>query len=419
MKIAIIGGGITGLVLAYLLSRNNQITIFESAQTLGGLADTIKIEGNKIEKFYHHIFTNDKDLIDLLTELGINNKLRWHETDNALYLNNYIPFSTAWDLLKLSELNIVDKIRLGLMTLSANKNYYDKLLDKITAKNWVIKNAGSNVYRFLWEPLLKSKFDDEADNISALWLKNKIKLRGRSRRQIFSKETFGYIDGSLSILIDALTQRIKENHGKIVLNKTIEKMIWKKTGILIENQRFDRVIFTGPDTKFNKILTTRINNKPVKYMANVCAIFLLKKSFSKYYWTTILDDGFPFIALIEQTNMIKNHYRGKKLLYVSRYLKADNPLFNMTDVEIKNIFFKFLLKINPKFKKQNILAYKIFKAQYAQPVINKNYFKTIKPFETKYKNIYLVNMTQIYPEDRGINYAIKLAKRATKEIFDE
>lgn len=419
MKIAIIGGGITGIVLAYLLSKNNQITIFESSQNLGGLAETVKIGDDRIEKFYHHIFTNDKDLLDLLEELGISNKLKWYETDNALHLNDYIPFSTAWDLLKLSKLNIVDKIRLGLITLNANKNNDDKLLDKMTAKDWVIKKAGNNVYKYLWGPLLKSKFDSEADNISALWLKNKIKLRAKSRQYIFSKETFGYIDGSLSVLIDTLVQRIKENHSKIILNHKVGRIVKKNNKILIMNQNFDKLIFTGPDADLFEMIPLKNNNRPINYMANICALFVLEKPFSKYYWTTILDDGFPFIALIEQTNMIKNHYHGKKLLYISRYLKADNSLFNMVDIEIKNIFLKFLFKINPKYKKQNILDYKIFKAQYAQPIIDKNYLKIIKPFKTQFKNIYLVNMTQIYPEDRGVNFAIKLAKRAAKEIFDE
>lgn len=419
MKIAIIGGGLTGLVLGYKLSRHHQVTIYESSKSLGGLTSTFKIGDSQIEKYYHHIFTGDKDLQDLLKELKLINKLKWYETNNALHLDSFKPFATVWDLLNLSDLNLIDKIKLGLLTLNANKDSNDKLLDKITAKNWVLKKAGSKIYKYLWEPLLKSKFDSEAKNISALWLKNKIKLRSKSRRHFFSKETFGYLDGSFSVLIDTLVKKIKKNQGKIILNYEVNQIVKKDDKVIIKKQSFDKLIYTGPDEKLYQMLQLAKTIKSIPYMANICALFILKKSFTKYYWTTVLDSDYPFIALIEQTNMIKNRYNHKKLLYVSRYLKADNPLFKMTNTDIKKLFIKFLLKINPEFNKKDILECKISKAEYAQPIIKKNYFKNIKPFKTQFENIYLVNMTQIYPEDRGINHAVRLANIAIKEIFDE
>jgi protoporphyrinogen oxidase len=106
-RIAIIGGGVTGLVAAYrLLKKGYEVTVFEKSDSLGGLLGDFKIEGEPIEKAYHHIFKTDKYIIDLIEELGLAKKLKWYESKTGLYFDKKIyPFAGAIDLLKFKQLN--------------------------------------------------------------------------------------------------------------------------------------------------------------------------------------------------------------------------------------------------------------------------------------------------------------------------
>ena len=78
MKIGIIGGGIAGLTAGYRLSKEGvNVILFEKDKVLGGLAGVIKIDDFLIEKYYHHIFTTDFEIIRLIEDLGLQEKLTW------------------------------------------------------------------------------------------------------------------------------------------------------------------------------------------------------------------------------------------------------------------------------------------------------------------------------------------------------
>ena len=122
-KILVVGGGITGLVAAYrLLQKKCQVTLVEKYESLGGLLVAFKIKDTYLEKTYHHIFRTDKEIIALIDELGLSKKLKWYESKTALYYKGKIyPFAGAIDLLKFKPLNLIDKLRLGLVKIYLEK----------------------------------------------------------------------------------------------------------------------------------------------------------------------------------------------------------------------------------------------------------------------------------------------------------
>ena len=119
MNISIIGGGITGLSVAYYLSKEGfDVTVYESSYFFGGQASSIKLDNYFIERGYHHIFRNDFEIINLIDELGLNESLEWHKSSVGMYSDKTLyKFSTPLDLLKYKPISLINRIRLGLLSL--------------------------------------------------------------------------------------------------------------------------------------------------------------------------------------------------------------------------------------------------------------------------------------------------------------
>lgn len=424
MNIGIVGAGVSGLVSAYELAKNKcKVTVFETLSEPGGLTGTIKIGNEHIEKYYHHIFISDVEVTNLIEELGLASKLKWVSPKSGIFINNKLyPLSTPIDLLKFKEISLTGRLLLGISILRARfiKNW--RSLENINAKDWVIKNSGKSVYDKLWGPLLNSKFDESADNVSSVWLWNKFKLRGSSRGDSSGREVFGYLEGSFMVIYQKLIEEIKRMGGEIHYSSTVRKIVPKKDkslDVITDNntQNFDRVITTcAPEifNSFNSALPSDYSLKlnKIKYKANICAIFELSRKLSNYYWITVAQKDNPFVLIAEHTNLVSPEPYGSHLIYLSRYIDKNNELYSLPDKEIFEIFLKSLIKMFPDLKREEIKDYHIHKADFAQPVVVKNY-STIKPdIKTPVDNLYMINMSQIYPQDRGQNYAIKLGREA-------
>lgn len=417
-KVSIIGGGITGLVTACeLLKRGYKVEVYEASSKLGGLLAKTKMGKEDIEYIYHHIFTSDDYVLDLLDELNLKDDLKWYSPKNGLYIDSKIyPFTSPLDLLKFKPIPFIGRVRTGLSVLEASRvKNYDQL-ERITAKSWLVKKSGSKSYSVLWKKLLESKFDDDADKVSAVWIWNKFKLRGNSREKV-SSEKLGYLDSSFSKIIDVLANKIKQNGGRIVLNSEVIKVsegeltVLKngkketvKTDIIISSTAtpvFAKII-KGQDKEYDKLLSK------IEYKANICMILNIKNSLSNYYWTTVCEDA-PFVLVIEQNNLVGNKKYNGKVIYLSKYLSVKNKMWNYSDEEVFKEFTSYLSKMFPHFSSDDVNSYEIFRSAYSQPVINLNYSQMKPSIQTPFKGIYLAGMSQIYPEDRGVNYAIRLA----------
>lgn len=430
-SIAIIGGGITGLVAGYhLVNHGYCVDIYEKEKQLGGLITDIIIGQQKIETLYHHIFTQDYEAIDLIAKLGLSQKLIWHNPHNGIYINNRLySFSTPSDLLLFPELSLIDRIRFGWLVFKSRlktKNIFE--LEKISAKEWVIQEAGHKVYQTIWRPLLLSKFDNNGDDISALWLWNKIKLRGSTRNKNLQRECLGYLSGGFTQIINKLSQKIRDEGNSIYLSSPVNSITPVNNKFLIKTLKtkkiYSKIIFSASPNVFSQIVNElplhylqRI--KKVQYQANICLLLSCTKPISPYYWLTITDQKIPFVAFIEHTNLFPDNRYQSHIAYLSRYLSSNNPIFRKTDKEIYYLFIADLQKIFPRFDPEIIKKFNISRQLYSQPIIIKNYSKYKPEFITPIKNIYLASMSQIYPEDRGINFAIKTGYTVASIVMKE
>jgi len=427
--IGILGGGALGLAAAYKLTQQGySVEILERLEYRGGLAGCIQVGGANIERFYHHFFLSDTTLIQMCEELGIGENLLWLDSKIGHYCEGKIyPFGTAAEILQFSPLSFLNRLRFGLSGLYLSKLSDRKMLDTTTARDWFIKYSGKEAYEKVWEPLLIHKFGKHHAQLPIAWLWKKLQLRGSSRKSRTSKEKLGYLKGSLAVFNDAITKKIEAQGGRFVHGVNVKKIKQAGEKILVETEsktfEYDKVIATFAPEIFTSItenLSAEYLNKAKNlfYTGVVCTILVLKKSFTPFYWINIADTQLPFNGLIEQTNFLpKEMYGNKHVLYLSNYCYTEHPHYSMPQDELMKIYIAGLKKVNPGFDENDIEEVIMTRAAYAQPVVRVNYPDLIPPLETNIKGLFNVSMAHLFPEDRGVNYSLRLGLEIADRII--
>lgn len=421
MKIAVVGGGLTGLTSAYLLLKSgHQVIVFEKENSLGGLASSFKENGWawSLEKFYHHFFTSDFALTNLVKDLKIEDKLFFKKPKTSVMVDGKIyQFDNPKSILLFPKLNIFDKARTAFVAAILKLNNNWKQLEKFPASSFIKKTMGKNVYKLIWKPLLESKFGKEFKTIPASWFWTRVKKRSFS---------LGYFEGGTQTLIDNLEKNIVKNKGNIFLNLEVKaiKKIKDKLEVKTKKEKvlFDKVIVTTSPTSLSEISPDLSKKEKVylsslKYLGSLCLILSLKKTFLKNgtYWLNVNNSSYPFVAVVEHTNFVnRKNYGNDVLLYIGGYYAADNPIYSLSKEKILKKFTPFLKKINPEIK---IKKSWVFKEKYTQPVACLNYSLNLPKITTSVPGLYWASLHHVYPEDRGINYAIKLGETIANEIL--
>jgi protoporphyrinogen oxidase len=436
MNIGIIGGGIAGLTAAYKLSeKGHKVTLFEKEAYLGGQVATFEVEGERLERFYHHIFTSDVDIIQLVDELGLSEKLLWLDSKVGFFHGERIyDFVTPMDLLRFSPVGLTDRVRMGIISLYLRRHKNWHSFEKTTAREWLIRYGGRRNYDVVWGPLLRGKFGTSSDEVGMVWFWGKIHLRFASRSKGMGQERLGYLKGSFGHLIDVIAQRILAAGGTIHRNSPVSRIVMeqgKAAGMEVSQDGsagfhpFEAIIATVPSLIFLDLVPQLAGDyaaklKKTRYQAAVCLVIILKKSLSHIYWMNISDSSAPFLAAIEHTNLIDSSiYGGKHILYLSNYLSKDSSLYRASADELLAVYLPHLKRINPEFDPNWIDSYHRFSDDAGQPIVTTNYSQQIPEHRTPIAGLYLANTTQIYPEDRGLNYSIRLGMNISKTVSNE
>ena len=422
-RIGVIGGGFAGLTAAYRLAMAGYpVTLWERNQ-YGGQAGTFAVGDTQLEIFYHHLFQSDQDIADLAEELGIGDKLLWLPSNVGYFIDGEIhPLNGALDVLKLSPLPFHDRIRLGAVTFYLQHVKDWKKYEHVTAHHWLERALGRRAYDKTLGAQLRAKFGRYHDEVAMVWFWGKIWLRTTSRKNPLDQEKLGYFSGSFRTMVDALVSGCENAGVDMRLGDPITSLEQHASGQgwSVETagretpEQFDALIATVPSPVFQKMVpelseeyTQRLN--ALKYEAAVVAILELDRPLSDIYWLNIADDDLPFTGIVEHTNFIDpSVYDGRRFLYLSKYLEPDHPYFSMDDEELLNEYVPHLRKVNPEFDSSWIQNSWVFRERAAQPIIPLNYSEQIPSHRTPLQGLYLANTTQIYPEDRGTNYSVRL-----------
>lgn len=427
-QVTIVGGGFTGLAAAYeLVKKGVGVTVLEAEGEIGGLAAAFDVGGEKLERFYHHWFTSDLEVMRLIHELGLNDRVAISPTHTGVYYaNHFFKLSTPWELLNFTPLNFSDRIRLGLLVLRARGIKDWRPLEDKTAYEWLRELGGEHVYRIVWQPLLQGKFGPYAEQISAVWFWNKLKLRGGSRGK-GGEERLAYFKGGFTALAEALAVRIRELGGRIELNTPVSRI--QPNGSL-----WNAVTSNGVVTSDHIITTIALpliadmvrgwasddyirSLERIQYIGNVCLVLELDRSLSEIYWLNVNDPGFPFVGVIEHTNFQRSEaYGGKHIVYLSKYLPHTDRLYFVNADEFLDYAFPFLKIMFPVMERKWIQAHHLWRARWSQPIVEKHYSKLIPPKNGPKEGFHICSMAQIYPEDRGTNYAIREGRSMAQAV---
>lgn len=420
-RIGVLGGGIAGLTAAYRLSRRGyDVILWERASRLGGQAAAFPIAGSALEYFYHHLFTSDRDIADLMDELGIGDHLMWLPSRVGFYADGRIyPLTSATDLLRLSAIPFLDRLRIGFATLYLQRTRDWRKFESDTAANWLRRAVGQRAFDRVWGAQLRAKFGPRYDQVAMTWFWNKIYLRTQSRRSPFETEHLGYIRGSFNVLIDRLAEAIQEHGGTLRPGIPIDGIERREGGWAVRTESgdetlVDAIVATVPSPILLRLFPALPRDYREKltgavYQAAVTVLLQSSQALSDIYWLNIGDPSVPFTGIIEHTNFIgPEHYQGSHLIYVSKYVDQDHPYLTMADEQVFAEYISHLTKINPAFDRSWIERYWVFRERAAQPIIGLNYSGRIPDHRTPLPGLYLANTAQIYPQDRGTNYSVRI-----------
>ncbi|HND48170.1 MAG TPA: NAD(P)/FAD-dependent oxidoreductase [Anaerolineales bacterium] len=421
MKIAILGAGYGGMVAAWDLRKaGHDVTIFEAANYAGGLASGFK-EPHwdwSVEKFYHHWFQSDSEMLGLIRELGLEDKVIFPRPLTVmLYKNKWYPFDSILNALRFPGLGFgLNKIRFGFvgLFLRITKNW--QALEKVTAHEWMLKYAGKQVYEQMWQPLLIGKFASYYKDVNMAWLW--ARMHARTTR-------LGTFEGGFQKFADLFADKLREKGVEIRLGTSIKsiKKDQASGSLSVDGESFDKVLVTTSPSLMAKLCPELPESYlkgllELKSMGAVVMTLSLKNSLSKegYYWFNVpKEEGYPFLALVEHTNFVsKEHFGGDHIVYAGDYLELGHEYFEMTDEQLLEKFIPAFEKFNPEFKRDWVKKIWVHKTNYAQPVPLVGHSKNIPAIQTPIEGLYFASMSQVYPWDRGTNFAVEIGRKAAR-----
>lgn len=422
MKVGIIGAGFGGLAAGYKLAKSGiKVTILEADENPGGLAIgfTNPSWNWTMEKHYHHWFTSDWSVRNLAKEIG--HTVLFVRPKTSTFIDGKIyQLDSPLSLLMFNKLSFLDRVRTGIGIARMRYTKSWEKFETVTAEDYLKKSMGENSWKVLWQPLFVKKFSHFAKNIPASWFWARIVKRSPS---------LGYPEGGFLPFAISLDKAIKKNKGKVYYKTKVLKITKGKEGFVVTTNRgrllFDKVIVTSPSYIFVKI----VPDLPQEYkerllsLAGIGAINLvlsLNKQFLEdgTYWLNVNHSKFPFLAVVEHTNfMDKRNYNNEHLVYIGNYLPHEHSYYHKETVDLLREFYPFLKTINPKFTEDWVKDAHLFKAPFAQPIIPLNYSKILPQFETPIAGLYLCNIQQVYPWDRGTNYAVENGEKVADMIL--
>jgi protoporphyrinogen oxidase len=419
-RILVIGGGFTGLTAARELARDPalSITLVERENVLGGLAAGFPFLGTHLEQTYHHLFLTDTAILALVDELGLRDRLMWCDSSVGIYRDGRVhAFMSPLDLLRFSPCSVTGRLRLGLTALRLKHQREWRSLIGIRAVDWMSRACGPSAMETVWTPLLKGKFDRYSDSVSMAWLWARIHTRANSRPPGGGREQLGYFHGGFASVIRALEADLRKRNVRIETGATIERLSARERTAFVNGRPvpFEVCLFTGSSPAFAALLPQEDSLaayarqlRSIDYLGAVCLVFASDQDLGNCYWLNVNEPGAPFLVFLNHTRLVdKRHYQSRHVYYIGAYAPADTPRFAMTDDALSQMWWAYLRKMFPSFEPGRVQERHLFRFKAAQHIVDTHYERKIPAYRTPLPGVFLANFSQIFPEDRGTNFAVR------------
>ena len=423
-----------GLTLAMRMAKQgHDVTLIEAAPSLGGLASVWNIGDIEFDRHYHVTLLSDSRLRNLVSEIGLEDEMRWIETKTGFYTDDKLySMSNTKEFLQFPPLTLIEKLRLGGTIFYASKISNWKRLEKLPVAKWLRRWSGAGTFKKIWEPLLKAKLGDSYKITSAAFIWAHISRMYKARRTGLKKEMFGYVKGGYRTIINRLIEVMQEQGVTVKTASPIENIRKLDDGqfeVKYAGQdradHFDKVIMTTPNSILSRVCGDLNEDEKrrfgsVEYLGIVCASVLLKKGLSPYYVTNITDDWVPMTAVIEMTTVVDpEELGGKSLVYLPKYVPSDHELFEKSDEEIQESFLSALDRMYPEFSRDDVIDFKLSRVRSVMAIPTLKYSELLTPMKTSVEGLYVVNSSYILKGKLKVNESITIAEDAMRTVLKD
>jgi protoporphyrinogen oxidase len=415
-RVVVIGAGAMGLAAAHRAAKDgHHVDVLEAAMDPGGMAGHFDFDGLSLERYYHFVCRSDHPTFALLEELGISDKMRWRHTTMGFFDGKLHAWGDPIALLRYPSLSLLEKVRYGLFAfICVRRNSWDAI-ETESARSWILRWCGQNIYDRFWKPLFDFKFYEYADNVSAAWIWTRIRRIGRSRKSMM-EEQLGHIEGGSITLIHALMDSIVKHGGTIHLGEPAFKVITengKVTGVQTAKGVYpaDHVICTTPTPLIAQLAPDlpedwKENYSSIHNIGVICVIFKLRRSVTPHFWVNISMPGLEIPGVIEFSNLRK--MGDDHVVYVPYYMPVSNPKFTLPEEDLVAEAFDCLQRINPALSLDDIKATKVARLRYGQPICEPGFGARIPTVQTPIAGLQIADTCFYYPEDRGIAESVRI-----------
>lgn len=421
---AIVGGGILGCSLALeLAGEGHEVTIFEKADELGGLASAWSLGDIVWDRHYHVTLASDRHTRALLRKIGLESEINWVETRTGTWTGGEVrSMSSTLDYIRYPDLSLLDKARLARTILSANRIDDWRALEKVSVEEWLREKSGDRVFESFWLPLLQAKLGDSYEETSAAFIWATIQRLYAARSQGMKKELFGYVSGGYARILAVLGRALVDAGVDVRLGASVSSVRpGPKVAVNGEIRGFDHVVVTAPPPVAARIVEglspeEQARLESVRYQGIVCASVLTRRPLEGYYLTYLYEDA-PFTAVVEMSAFVDpTEFKGRTLVYLPKYCAPDDPVFDKSDQAIEARFLPALEGIYPGFDRSDVEAFRVSRVRAVFPISTIGYSKTVPPFETSVEGVHLVNSAQIVNGTLNVNDTMSLSARAVEYL---
>lgn len=426
---AVIGGGMMGMTLAHRLARAGRaVTLYESADRVGGLAATWRIGDVVWDRHYHVILPSDQALLALLDEIGLGSDLNWVRTRTGVFADGRLhSVSNTLELLMFPALGLVDKARLAATVLAASRIRDVGALERETAEAWLRRWSGDRGYERFWRPLLRSKLGDHHRIASAAFIWATVQRLYAARRTGMKREVFGTVSGGYERILSRFEEVLRAEGVRIETGRPVERLRAAASGVEVlaadaPPTRFEHAVLTVPCPVAAHLCPDlrpdeRDRLLAVRYMGIACASLLLRRPLGGFYVTNLLDEGLPFTGVIEMTALTgTDRFGGRTLVYLPRYLSPEDPFLTEPDDQVRDSFLAGLARVFPDVRSDDVEAFRVSRVPYVMALPTLGYSGRVPRMRTSLPGVFLVNSAQIVAGTLNVNETVTLAEQASREL---
>ena len=401
----------------HALKAGHEVELVEAAPELGGMAAHFDLAGLSIERYYHFICKTDHPTFALLDELGIRDTLKWRHTTMGFFTGGKLhDWGNPVALLKFPGVSLMARLRYGLLAYVSTKRDRWDALETQSAREWITRWGGKEVYDRLWKPLFDLKFFGYADNVSAAWIWTRVKRTGRSRNSMFD-EQLGYLEGGSETLVRALERAILARGGTIRKGMPVTRIVSENghvTGVETPGGFIaaDAVISTMPTPYVSQVVpdlpaASKAQYDSIDNIGVCCLVLKLKKAVTPHFWVNISEPGIEIPGLIEFSNL--RAVGDAHVVYAPYYMPTSHEKFGWPDERLIDEAFGYVRRINPAITRDDLITAHVARLRYAQPICEPGFAARIPPVQTPIAGLQVADTCFYYPEDRGVSESVRLA----------